>query len=233
MAESKTIVRFTLNERVQHILVIIAFIMLFLSGFALKYSGSVVGGWLIHLMGGMESRTTVHHVGGILLIVVGLYHILYMVFTTRGRNHLSHLLLRGSDWKAFCTSFKNIFSTNRLNTPHNRFTTRQKLQFWLVVGGSLSMGASGLLIWFHNETISLFSKWFWDLLFVLHSHGAMLIFLVIVLWHMYDVHLREAFPMDNSWLSGRLSLERLKREHPLEYRELVESGQIKGEYDEN
>ncbi|NOY22044.1 MAG: hypothetical protein GXO70_00850 [Acidobacteria bacterium] len=233
MAEKKTIVRFTLNERVQHILVIIAFIMLFLSGFALKYSNSSVGGWLIHFMGGMENRAIVHYTGGILLIAVGVYHILYMLLTIRGRDQLHRLFLHASDWQAFCSSFKYIFSSTRPHTLHGRFTTRQKLQFWLVVGGSLSMGASGLLIWFHNETMSLFSKWFWDFLFILHSHGAMLVFLVIVLWHMYDVHFKEAFPMDNSWLSGQLPLERLKQEHSLEYKELVESGQIEDEKDEN
>ncbi len=233
MTENRKIVRFTWNERIQHILAIVAFIMLFVSGFALKYSDNFAGNLLIHLVGGMEYRAIVHYAGGILLVAVGIYHILYLLLTTRGRDQLRRLFLHDSDWRAFCTSFKHIFSLHRPNTPHGRFTTRQKLQFWLVMGGSLSMGASGLFIWFHDETMSLFSKWFWDFLFILHSHGAMLVFLVIVIWHMYDVHFREAFPMDNSWLSGQLSLERLKQEHLLEYEELVASGQIEGKKDEN
>jgi formate dehydrogenase subunit gamma len=233
MSENRTIVRFTLNERIQHIVAMIAFIMLFLSGFALKYSDSSVSGWLIRLLGGMENRSSVHYAGGILLIAVGVYHILYLLLTVRGRDQLRRLFFRTSDWKAFRVSFKHIFSSKRPDTPHGRFTTRQKFQFWLVMGGSLSMGVSGLLIWFHDETMSLFSKWFWDFLFIPPSHGVMLVFLVIVLWHLYDIHLREAFPMDNSWLSGRLSLERLKQEHSLEYQELMASGQIDGEEDEN
>ncbi|RLE19476.1 MAG: hypothetical protein DRJ14_00445 [Acidobacteria bacterium] len=232
MTENNTIVRFTLNERIQHLLAIIAFIMLFVSGFALKYSDNAIGKWLIHLLGGMENRSTVHYLGGILLIVIGLYHILYLFVTSRGRDQFHRLLFRAADWKAIRASFFNLFSFRRPAIAHGRFTTRQKLQFWLVVGGSLSMGVSGLLIWFHDETMSLFSKWFWDFLFVLHSHGAMLVFLVIVIWHMYDVHLREAFPMDNSWLNGRFSLERLKAEHPLEYEELLASGQIEDKEDE-
>ncbi|NOZ13247.1 MAG: hypothetical protein GXO69_06315 [Acidobacteria bacterium] len=222
MNENNTIIRFTLNERIQHILIIIAFIMLFVSGFALKYSNNPVSEWLIQLIGGMENRSTIHHLGGILLIVVGLYHIFYLMVTTRGRDQLRRLLFRSSDRKA-------LLFFKRQSILHGRFTTRQKLQFWLVVGGSLSMGASGLLIWFHDETMSLFSKWFWDFLFVLHSHGAMLVFLVIVIWHMYDVHFREAFPMDKSWLNGKISLERLKKEHPLEYDEYISTHPGKGE----
>ncbi len=232
MNKERTVIRFTLNERIQHIVAMIAFILLFVSGFALKYSDTSAGQVLIRLMGGMDSRSAIHYAGGLLLIGVGIYHILYMVLTARGRDQLSRLLFRASDWKAICLSVRHLFSSERPAVPQGRFTTRQKLQFWLVVGGSLSMGASGLLIWFHDETMSLFSKWFWDFLFILHSHGAMLVFLVIVLWHIYDVHFRESFPMDGTWLSGKLSLERLKREHPLEFDELVASGKIGEDTDE-
>lgn len=233
MTEQKMIVRFTLNERIQHILAMLAFILLFLSGFALKYSDSTAGRWLIRLLGGIESRSTIHHLGGILLIGVGIYHILYLIGTVRGRAQFRALIFHSSDWKVLSSWFKHLFSANKSEMLQGRFTTRQKLQYWLVVGGSLSMGASGLLIWFHDETMSLFSKWFWDFLFVLHSHGAMLVFLVIVIWHIYDIHLREAFPMDNSWLSGQIPLERLKREHPLEYKQLLDSGELEGDENEN
>ena len=54
----------------------------------------------------------------------------------------------------------------------------------------------------------------------------MLIFLVILIWHLYDVHLRDAFPMDGSWLHGEISVARLRKNHPQEYARLVSKGEI-------
>ena len=54
----------------------------------------------------------------------------------------------------------------------------------------------------------------------------MLVFLVIVIWHLYDIHLRDAFPMDWSWINGRISVEQLKKEHPLEYEEIKNAREI-------
>ena len=62
---------------------------------------------------------------------------------------------------------------------------------------------------------------------MIHSQESMLIFLVILIWHLYDVHLRDAFPMDGSWLHGRMPLDRLKRNHPAEYERMVKEREIK------
>jgi hypothetical protein len=42
--------------------------------------------------------------------------------------------------------------------------------------------------------------------------------LVVLLWHSYGVILRpEVFPLDTSIFTGKISLERLREEHALEY----------------
>lgn len=218
----KTVIRFTLNERIQHFLVFVAFLILFLSGFSLKYGTSEAGGFLITIMGGMGSRTLIHRIGAVLLMGIGLYHILYMVSTTRGRNQVRAVLIRKTDLANIRTAFANLFSKKKIDIQSARYTTRQKFQYWLVFFGSASMGITGLFMWFHDQTISLFSKATWNVLYILHSQEAMLVFLLILIWHLYDVHLRDAFPMDGSWLHGRMSVERLKRNHPLEYERLMQ-----------
>ncbi len=219
----KTVIRFTLNERIQHFLVFAAFLILFLSGFSLKYGTSEAGGFLIKLMGGMGSRTLIHRLGAILLMVTGVYHIIYMVATSRGRDQGRALAIRKTDLTNIRISFRNIFSKEKTAIRSGRYTTRQKFQYWLVFFGSASMVITGLFMWFHDQTISLFSTAAWNVLHVLHSQEAMLVFLLILIWHLYDVHLRDAFPMDGSWLHGRITVERLKRNHPLEYEKLMDT----------
>ncbi len=219
----KTVIRFTLNERIQHFLVFVAFLILFLSGFSLKYGTSEAGGLLITMMGGMGNRTLIHRLGAILLMAAGLYHILYMIGTSRGRGQGRALMLRKTDLTNIATAFRNLFSKEKTEIRSARYTTRQKIQYWLVFFGTASMGLTGLFMWFHDQTISMLSKATWNILFVLHSQEAMLVFLLILIWHLYDVHLRDTFPMDGSWLHGKITLERLKRNHPLEYEKLMEA----------
>ena len=43
-------------------------------------------------------------------------------------------------------------------------------------------------------------------------------FLVVITWHIYNAHLAPGiFPYDSSIFTGRISKERLRHEHPLEY----------------
>mgnify|MGYP000087981266 CR=1 FL=1 len=69
-----------------------------------------------------------------------------------------------------------------------------------------TMVASGLGLWFATQAMAVMPKWLFDLLAVLHGRESVVIFLLLFLWHLYDVHLRpEVFPMDWSWITGRIS----------------------------
>ncbi|MCL4508575.1 MAG: hypothetical protein M1296_03485, partial [Chloroflexi bacterium] len=55
-----------------------------------------------------------------------------------------------------------------------------------------------------------------------HGGEALLAFLVIVIWHLYGVHLSPLrFPGDISIFTGRISRKRMIEEHPLEYAQLT------------
>jgi hypothetical protein len=56
-----------------------------------------------------------------------------------------------------------------------------------------------------------------------HGLEALLAILSIVGWHMYNTHLAEGmFPVDTTIFTGKISMERMLEEHPLEYQRLVE-----------
>jgi len=86
------------------------------------------------------------------------------------------------------------------------------------------------VLWFETQSMAVFPKWVFDLTQVIHSSEGLLIFVVLFLWHLYDAHLRPGvFPMDRTWLTGKLTREELQERHPREYERLF--GTVEEEVD--
>jgi len=63
--------------------------------------------------------------------------------------------------------------------------------------------------------------WIWELLWLMHSDEALLAIVFILFWHFYNEHLKpEVFPMSWIWITGKISTEKLKHHHPIEYEHL-------------
>jgi hypothetical protein len=57
---------------------------------------------------------------------------------------------------------------------------------------------------------------------VAHSYEGLMAFLVVIVWHIYNAHLNpDVFPFDTTIFTGRISRERMRHEHPLEYEQLT------------
>ena len=73
-------IRFSLSQRVQHILLIVSFTLLCLTGLPQRYCDADWARGLIFVMGGLDTVRLVHHLAGIMLLFQGLYHIIESVW---------------------------------------------------------------------------------------------------------------------------------------------------------
>ncbi|HSB70521.1 MAG TPA: cytochrome b/b6 domain-containing protein [Candidatus Methylomirabilis sp.] len=223
------VLRFTLNERLQHALLMVSTVVLLVTGLSLLFHDVWIGRWLLWLEGGIAGRGLIHRWAAAALMGVCGYHLLYVLFTVRGHAQFMHMRPRLQD-------VRDLFQVIRLNLGRSsdrpacdRFDYRQKFQYYAFFLASVSMVLSGLALWFATETMAVMPKWAFDVLAVLHGQESIVIFLLLFVWHLYDVHLRpEVFPMDWSWLTGRISVEALKERHRLEYERLCRTGRIDG-----
>jgi predicted esterase YcpF (UPF0227 family) len=72
-------------------------------------------------------------------------------------------------------------------------------------------------MWFDNTFIGLFTKLGWDIARTIHYYEAWMAFLAIVVWHFYFVIFNpEIYPMNTSWITGKITEEEMTEEHPLE-----------------
>ncbi len=222
--KSDTFIRWTENERIQHWLLAVSFIILAFTGFWLKYPDV----WWVQPFAGIEwlfaLRSLLHRLAGALFLVVGVYHVFYLIAIPRGR-----LLL-----KAFKPSLKDLKDL-RQNIAFNvglsakrpafgHFSYMEKLEYWALIWGALIMGATGLLLWFENFSLTIFPKWILDLLTVIHLYEAWLATLAIVVWHLYFVIFDpDIYPLNTSMVTGQISDTQMRHEHFSEWEALQSS----------
>lgn len=223
----QTVERMNRQLRIQHGLLMLSVILLILTGLALLYSGSWFGQALINLEGGFEARGWLHRAAAVLLIATAIYHIGYIVFSRQGHEEFIQLLLQGRDFKNWGAMLAYDLGRRERKPQLDRYSFREKFQYWAFIVFCLIMMISGALLWAFPSLFGALPKWTFDVSIAIHSGTGTLIVVVLTLWHLYIVHLQPGrFPMDGSFWHGRMPVERLKEEHPLEYERLVAEGAI-------
>ena len=221
--KNEFIVRFNLTERIQHIILFVALIMLLLTGLSLTYYDSWFGKFMIDLEGGLENRGKIHYIFAFVLIVLCIFHAFYVTFSDKGQKEIAQLKYRKKDFLDMKDNFKYNFGFQKEKPYYGRYNLSQKFQYWGVILGSAVMITTGIILLLKVWKIAMVvPKWIWDITILVHSFEGMMIFLVLFLWHIYDVHLSPGvFPMSKIWLTGKISMKELKEEHPREYDEII------------
>jgi formate dehydrogenase gamma subunit len=219
--EARTIVRLTRNQRVQHWLLLTSFMALVLTGFALQYPDS----WLAWLLGSSEFwRRVIHRVAAIVMMLVGLYHLGYLAFTSDGRRWVVDMLPRWKDVTDVSQNFAYYLGF-KVNKPKiARFGYAEKSEYWAVIWGTFVMGLTGLMIWFKLGLFAFLPRWYTNIALAIHFYEAVLATLAIVVWHFYHVIFDpDVYPINYALLDGRISESLYREEHELDYDRIKEA----------
>jgi len=219
---NNSVERLSKNQRIQHIILLVSMIMLSITGLVLKFHNNAFSIWLIKLEGGIWIRGLIHRIFAIVLILLSVYHVLWVTFTDHGHKELMAITPRTKDFSDFLKKLAyNLGLSNKL-PEFDKYDYLQKFQYWGVVIGTGVMVITGMILWFVNQSMAILPKWVIDVTMLIHGWDGVLIFIVLFLFHLYNVHLNPSvFPMSKTWLDGKISVERLKIEHKLEYDRLM------------
>jgi formate dehydrogenase gamma subunit len=225
-----TYLRLTLAQRIQHVLLFISFFILMITGLPLFFPENPLVRRIFFFSTSFQVRGIIHRFGAVLLICLCIFHVGYCLFTKRGHEDLGEMLLRKKDLKDVVDLFLYNLGLRDKRPRYGKFNFKEKFEYWAVVWGSAVMIVTGLMQWYAEAAMVVFPKWVLDVARIIHSYEAILAFLAIVIWHFYNVHLNPSvFPMSRVWITGRISLDELKENHPLEYERLVASGELAAE----
>ena len=214
--------RMTLVERIQHVSLMVSFFTLVLTGFMLRFPEAW---WVVYLRNIFphifEFRSYLHRIAAVVMVMAGFYHIYYVSFTARGRQLIFDLLPRLQDAKDAIGMMKYNLGFSKEKPQLDRFSYVEKSEYWALIWGTIVMSVTGVVMWFDNTFIGLFTKLGWDIARTIHYYEAWLAFLSIVIWHFYFVIFNpDIYPMNIAWIKGTLTEEEMAEEHPKELERL-------------
>jgi len=218
----------TVNERIQHFLLLSSFITLVITGFALKFPEALWVRWLADILGegAFKFRGDLHRIAAVIMVVDSFYHIVYVIFTKRGRKLVCDLWFKKSDLTDFFGTIKYYIGKTKVHPKYRRFSYIEKMEYWAVVWGTVVMGVTGSLLWFENTFLPVISNSGMDIATAIHYYEAILASLAIVVWHFYFViYNPDVYPMNKAWFTGYLTEEEMEKEHPLELEEIKKKEQ--------
>lgn len=208
----------TVSERIQHASFAISFITLVITGFMLRYPESW---WVEHIRDlsgdAFTYRSYLHRIAAAVMVTASVFHIIHLVFTARGRQFIKDMLPKYKDLTdALGIAMFNL-GISKVKPKLDRFSYVEKAEYWALIWGTIVMTLTGLIMWFDNTFMGLFTKLGWDIARTVHYYEAWLAFLAIVVWHFYFVIFNpDIYPVNLAFIKGTISEEEMAEEHPLE-----------------
>jgi cytochrome b subunit of formate dehydrogenase len=225
--------RFGPGWRLVHLLFAIALMVLSLTGMAAFYAETGWASAVMQALGGPRVAAIIHRVAAVVILTLFIGHVVYFMvhFAPRWRtfNWFGHTSLVPSlqDLKDITAMFKWFFG-KAPRPVFGRWTYWERFDYWAPFWGLTIVGGSGLMLWFKEATAAVLPGWVFNIATLAHGEEAFLAILFLFTVHFFNNHFRpdKLPPPDIVMFTGAMPLEHFRREHGLEYDELVASGQL-------
>jgi hypothetical protein len=102
-----------------------------------------------------------------------------------------------------------------------KFNFGEKFEYWALVWGTGVMIITGFMLWNPIATTNILPGEFIPAAQAAHGGEALLAVLAIIIWHMYNVHIKHFNP---SMFTGKLPRHQMEEEHALEMERLDKGG---------
>jgi len=234
--------RYSVHIVIQHLLIFITFLLLAFTGLPIYFSDVFWAPVVISLFGGIDAARLIHRIAGFTMMFASGYHIITIVAGTM-RKFLNHefdykrtQIPRPKDFYDLIHDLKYFLGIEPYRPKMEKFMYKQKLHYLAIIWGSLVLIAAGSALLFPDVMAKLisgtlgnllpqgvigeesYSAFFQALARLMHADEAVMALIVVAFWHWSNVHLMPGrFPMQWTFLTGRITREHQIEEHFLEY----------------
>jgi cytochrome b subunit of formate dehydrogenase len=216
--------RLDVAQLVQHLLLTFGFVMLVITGFALRFPDA----WWVHYLGALgmtePRRANTHRVFGVLLLVVGMWHVVYVTLQRRGRGEIRAMFPARRDLREAIGNLRFHTWLSKEPVKFGRYDYTQKLEYWALIWGTALMAVTGLVLWYPAIAVRGFPAWIVAASQTIHYYEAWLATLAILVWHFFFVIFHpDQYPMSWTWLTGRMTKDHVQHHHRGWYDDEIDS----------
>ncbi|MDD2557074.1 MAG: cytochrome C [Desulfuromonadaceae bacterium] len=227
--------RFERRHIFMHLLVIISFLLLSVTGLPLKFYSQPWAKVMIDFFGGTANAAYLHRVGAVITFVyfaMALVMSFHFLFIRKDLPGMWLQRLFGPD--SLMPTFRDVRDVTGMvrwflgkgpKPTFERWTYWEKFDFIAVFWGMFAIGGSGLMLWFPAFFGTFLPGWVFNVATIVHSDEALLATGFIFSVHFFNTHLRpEKFPMDFVVFNGELHKEEFLEERGDQWRRYEEQG---------
>ena len=235
--------KFTPLQRIQHITIASSVIVLVLTGMPLKFHDAFWAQPIYALFGGIKVAPTVHKIAGTVLLLLFVFHLGYIVYSifadlivplhkkkelklvTVVKSIVTHPIMPSwKDVRDIIDLLKYLLFITNERPAGEKFTWKEKFDYWGPFWGIAVLGPSGLIMWQKEFATQFLPGVVINFALIAHSDEALLAALFLFIWHFYNVHFSTSvFPMEKSFLTGYLPEELMVEEHYEYYTQVMKS----------
>jgi len=213
--------RFTLSDRLEHWVQVVAFTGLAITGLVQFAAESTFPRSVITTLGGINNTRFIHRSFGVMVLIATAYHLGTAGYRFYVKRIGGQILPGLGDVRAAVRSV--TFNLGRRSEPpiEGKFTFAEKLEYWSIIWGTILMSVTGLMMWNPIATTSILPGEFIPAAKAAHGGEAILAVLAILIWHAYFVHIRH---FNRSMLTGYVTEGEMRSEHSAEL-DSIEAGE--------
>lgn len=209
--------RFDLKARAEHFGQMVVFTTLVVTGMPQRWPEERWAQLVTACFAGVEWMRWIHRGFGIVFTLLIFFHFSVAIADLMRRTVDFAIVPTKKDFLDAILALKNQLGLTDEHPRYDRFEYKQKFEYWGVVLGGFVMVGTGFILLFPSWATWALPGQFVPVSKVAHGNEAMMAFLVIVFWHIYNAHLApEVFPFDRGIFTGMVARERMEHEHPLE-----------------
>ncbi len=180
---------------------------------------------------GDRRRRIIHRIAGTMFACLAAQHIVAASCGVMLKKWPSSILTGRKDFADAMDNLKYYFGMTNRPARCDRYDYKQKVEYWGILAGGLIMIATGLTLWFPTFVAAYMPGSVIPAAKALHTNVAMMIFLITALWHVYNsIFSPDVFPVDTAMFTGKISVDRMMKEHPIEFERLygfsLEDGEL-------
>ncbi|GIK64554.1 MAG: hypothetical protein BroJett018_23480 [Chloroflexota bacterium] len=205
--------RFGAAERMEHIVLIISFSMLAITGLPQRYANYQIAKDFIELLGGIESIRIMHRFFATLLMAGAIYHGGALTYKIYVRGSSLNMLPTVKDLRDLIGWVLYNLGLRKEHPKMGRYNFGEKAEYLALVWGTLVMIATGFMMWNPIATSKILPAEVIPAARLAHSSEALLAVASIIIWHMYNVHVRR---FNRAMFTGKMPVHHMEEEHALE-----------------